>query len=109
MKEPVFINVEPTFKLENGVWVLDIDGIVLPDNIRVVEKMIVSIPPQKFAGNHKHPRSEAFIGLGEELEFAWLDAHAKIKKRSLMQGRKLFLTLTPPYLPHVIVNRSDKT
>lgn len=109
MKEPTIIPVKPTFKLENELWVLDIDSIVLPEKIHIAEKTIVSIPPQQFGGNHKHPRIEAFIGLGENLEFLWLDDKKKVHKQPLMQKGKLSLIIVPSYLPHVIVNRSQKT
>lgn len=31
------------------------------------------IPGGEFGGNHKHPRTEAFVGIGSDLELIWQD------------------------------------
>jgi len=57
----------PTLFKENGLFIINIDKI---DNIPFIvkERSIVNIPPGELGGNHKHPRWEAFIGIGQGIK-----------------------------------------
>lgn len=56
-----------TYTKENGLFVIKLKEVKdLPFIIK--EKSLVNIPPKAMGGNHKHPRWEAFVGLGEGLK-----------------------------------------
>jgi len=98
------IPITPTYKRENGLWVLDIDKIKIPFDIK--ERSVVNIPPGQIGGNHKHPRQEAFIGVGEGLELVWKQSD-KTESVKMNPGGELMLFLIPPYLEHAVVNNSE--
>jgi hypothetical protein len=55
----------PSYKKENGVLVFNEDIIPLPKILRLIHRSVAIIPPGAIGGNHKHPRVEAFFGIGE--------------------------------------------
>ena len=95
--------ITPTYKKENGLWVLNLDTIEIPFDIK--ERSVVSIPPGQIGGNHKHPRQEAFIGLGEGLELVWIQ-DGRTERTNMNPEGKLFLFFIPPYLQHAVINNS---
>lgn len=95
--------IEPKYKKENGLWVIDIDRLRLPENFQPIERSLVCIPPQQIGGNHKHPRVEAFLSFAEPLTLAWLDEQQK-KYTEVM--RELTLYVVSSNLPHAIINSS---
>jgi len=100
------ITFQPTYKKETGLWYLDIPDIPIPSDFKVVEKSIVCIPPKEQGGNHKHPRREAFVGIGEGLELAWLDENNDIHTRKMYTADHCILFIIPSFLPHVVSNNS---
>lgn len=98
--------IVPTYKRENGLWVLDLDKIKIPFDIK--ERSIVNIPPGQIGGNHKHPRREAFIGVGEGLELSW-NQDGKTERVNMNPEGELFLFLIPPYIEHAVINNSEIT
>lgn len=100
------IPIEPKYKKENGVVVVDIDKFKIPFEIK--EKSLVYIPPKEIGGNHKHPRTEAFVGIGEGLKIIWKDKNGKLIEKNMNSDRELLLFVIPADTPHVIINNSDK-
>ncbi|GAB4219940.1 MAG: hypothetical protein Fur009_8280 [Candidatus Microgenomates bacterium] len=98
------IKIDPTYKKENQLWVLNFDDIKVPFIVK--EKSIVYILPKKLGGNHFHPRQEAFIGIGEGLELHYLKENI-IKKERMNPDGKLFLFVIPANLPHAVFNNSN--
>lgn len=105
---PKKYKIKPTYKKESGVWVLDFKDLKLPDKVINKEKAMVFIPPYKFVANHKHPRTEYFMGIGNGLELFWLDDKNKRHKDLMNPDGNLFLFFIPSNLPHAVLN-NDKT
>lgn len=91
-------------KPDTDVWVLNTDDIPVPKE-KIKDQQIVHLAPQSTGGNHKHQRTEWFIGIGD-LVLVWLDENgAKIQEHMNPNGQiKLFEI--PPYLPHAVTNAS---
>lgn len=104
-QDPREFKVEPTYKKENGLYVLDIYGIEPP--FLVKERSLVCIPAGQFGGNHKHPRQEAFIGIGEELELVW-QVGAEIYRKKMNPNGEPKLFVIPPFVPHAVINHSPE-
>lgn len=97
------IPITPTYKKENGLWVLDIDNIEIPFDIK--KRLIVNIPPGQIGANHKHQRQEAFIGFGEELELVWKQDGCTKTAKMNPKG-EIILFLIPPLVEHAVINNS---
>lgn len=100
------IAIEPKYKKENGLWVLDIDSISVNLEFDVVEKSIVAIPPKQIGGNHRHPRTEAFIALNKEVRLVWLD---DTDERHELKMDELIAYIMPSEIPHAVINEFDAT
>lgn len=98
------IPVDPTYKKDSGLWNLDTDSLPLPYDFKVRERNIVYIPSGQYGGNHKHPRTEAFVGMGEHLFIVWQDDDGSIKKDKMMDGDQLYLIMVEPHTPHAVIN-----
>lgn len=94
----------PKYKRENGLAVFDLDALPLPANFTVHETSAIRIPAGQIAGNHKHPRQEAYACLDQGAELHWID-HAGKKHMAPMTNHLFFM---PPNVPHAVVNTSDK-
>jgi hypothetical protein len=99
------IPIEPKYKKENGVFVVDIDKIKIPFEVK--EKSLVYIPPKGIGGNHKHPRAEAFVGIGEELKIIWKNINGERFEKYMNKNGKLLLFVISTDTPHVIINESN--
>ena len=100
------IIIEPTYKKDNGLWALDTQK-VLPESLFVpMEQSIISLPPGQAAGNHKHVRQEALLGIGTTAFFLWQDDNGKVHKEAMNPDNTLYLFIIPPNVPHAVVNRS---
>lgn len=97
----------PTYQRDGGLWVANIDTIKLPDGFTPKEKAVVYLPPLQFGGNHKHPRTEVMVGLGD-LILAWLDENGKKQETPMNPNNKLLIFTLNPFLPHAVFNRSTK-
>jgi len=95
--------IEPVHKKENGLWIIDIDKIKIP--FKVKERSVVYIPPSQIGGNHKHPRWEAFVGVGEGMELSWKENN-QLKKGKMNPNDKTYLFIIPPFIEHVVKNNS---
>lgn len=104
--KPIFTPLNYTYKKEDSdVWVLNFTDI--PVNAeKVKDKQMVHLAPQSTGGNHKHPRTEWFIGIGD-LEFIWLDEQNKKHSKHMHPKGEIILITVPPFLPHAVRNNSD--
>lgn len=100
--------LEPTYTKKNGLWLLNVDTPNLPESFNIFERNVVFIPSGEFGGNHKHPRSEAFVGVGEDLQLIWQDDAGKRHVEKMNQGSGLQLFVVRSLTPHVVVNNGDK-
>lgn len=104
---PIITKLEYTYKKpDDDVWVLNTNDIPL-ESQRIKDTRIVHFAPQSKGGNHRHPRIEWFIGIGD-LMFVWLDEHGHKHSEHMNPNEKLLLFEVPPFLPHAVVNKSDK-
>ncbi len=101
------IPFQPTYKKENGVFVIDITSVHLPETFTVKQQSLVVIPPGEVAGNHKHPRQELFIGLSKGLEFIW-QSEKGVQHLAMRKGEQLFLIVVPAFIPHAIKNNGTE-
>lgn len=97
--------IEPAFKRENGLFIIDIDEVKLPEDFEAIERSVVYIPPKQIGGNHKHPRKEIFIGLGD-LELIWIDEDGEVHKEE-MGGKELKIFVIESMIPHTLKNNSE--
>ena len=97
---------EPHITKKSGLFIIDVDVV---DNIpyEVKEKSVVKIPPEEMGGNHKHPRWEALIGIGQGLVLIWQEDDGTKKEEKMNPDEKLYLFVIPPYIPHTVINTSD--
>jgi uncharacterized cupin superfamily protein len=79
----------------------------LPENFQIKERNVVYIPAGEFGGNHKHSRTEAFIGIGEQLFIVWLDDKGKKHEDKMMDGEQLFFFIVEPFTPHAVINKGS--
>lgn len=98
------IGFEPKYKRENGLFVIDPDAVNLPFEVK--EKSLVYIPPEAKGGNHKHPRIEAFVGIGEGLVVTWIDDEGRKHEEKMNENGNLAIFVMPANIPHVVVNTS---
>lgn len=97
----------PTYRKENGLWLLNVDTPELPvDDFTIVERNVAYIPAGEYGGNHKHPRTEAFVGIGE-LELIWQDTNGERHSElmSTAEENQLRLFIVRSMTPHVVINR----
>jgi hypothetical protein len=98
------IPIEPTYKKDNGLWNLNTLLLPLPDNFTIAERNIIYIPGGQFGGNHKHPRTEVFIGIGD-LYLIWQDAAGDNHEDKMKDDEQLYLFFVESFTPHTVVNR----
>jgi uncharacterized cupin superfamily protein len=101
------IPIDPTYRKDNGLWNLETLSLPLPENFQIKERNVVYIPAGEFGGNHKHSRTEAFIGIGEQLFIVWLDDKGKKHEDKMMDGEQLFFFIVEPFTPHAVINKGS--
>jgi hypothetical protein len=105
MKAPIIISLNFTYKKpETDVWVLNFNDIPLPQK-RIQDKQIIHLAPQSVGGNHKHPRTEWWIAIGE-LELVWQDEQQALHTEHMNPNGKILLIEMPPNIPHAVRNTS---
>ncbi|MEK9179443.1 MAG: hypothetical protein AAB893_03165 [Patescibacteria group bacterium] len=106
MQQPTFLNLKYTYKKPGTeVWVLNTDDIPL-DKALIKDNQIVHIPPKNAGGNHKHPRIEWYIGIGDLL-FVWLDEKGEKHEHLMNPNGQIILITVPPFVPHAVANISE--
>ena len=103
--KPQFLKLPYTYKKPDAdVWVLNTHDIPVDANL-IKDQQIVHLGPQSVGGNHKHPRTEWFIGIGDLL-FIWVDETGVKHEQSMNPNGEIILITVPPNLPHAVVNQS---
>jgi uncharacterized RmlC-like cupin family protein len=93
---------------EQRISFLDIDHLKKFVPIEKIKaQQIISFLPQGKGGNHKHPRTEYFIGLGKGLQLTWMDESGQKQTEQMNPKNQLILFEVPPFLPHVVINTSE--
>jgi uncharacterized RmlC-like cupin family protein len=107
--EPKITKLNYTYKKEGAdVWVLNSDDIPI-DKDKIKDQQIVHLAPQSVGGNHKHPRIEWFIAVGD-LQLIWIDELGERHKEHMHPNGQIILFEIPPFLPHAVRNLSrDKS
>lgn len=106
MNKPNITKLNFTYKRDDtDLWVLNTDDIPVDKNL-IKDQQIVHFAPKSFGGNHKHPRTEWFIGMGD-LEFIWLDENGEQYRTHMNPKGQILLIEVPPLLPHAVLNKSD--
>lgn len=105
--KPKITKLNYTYKKEDSdVWVLNKDDIPV-DLTMVKDEQIVYLAPGSIGGNHKHPRTEWFIGIGD-LYFHWLDENGVKQSEHMHPDGQILLIEVPPYLAHAVENISSE-
>ena len=99
--------IAPSYKRESGLWVLKLEDVKLPEGFDESERSIVYIPLGEVGGNHRHPRREAIIGIGD-LELVWIDENEKKHRELMNKNGKLTLFVVSAMTPHAVRNTSSK-
>ena len=108
MPSPQFTTLNYTYnKPDTDVWVLNTTDIPVEKSL-IKDEQIVHLAPKSIGGNHKHPRTEWFIGIGDLL-FVWLDDDGNRHQQAMHPNGQIILITVPPYLPHAVVNISSET
>lgn len=106
MASPEIINLNYSYKKpDTDVWVLNTDDIPLDKDL-IKDTQIVHLAPLSVGGNHKHPRTEWFIGIGD-LVFVWLNEKGEKQEQHMHPNGQIRLITVPPFLPHAVENRSQ--
>ncbi len=106
MINPIITKLNYTYKKPDmEVWVLNIDDIPL-DKGKIQDQQIVHFAPKSIGGNHKHPRTEWFIGIGD-LALLWLDEKNQLHEEHMHPNGQILLIEVPPFLPHAVINKSE--
>jgi len=102
---PIITPLNYSYKKPNeDLWVLNTDDLPI-DMEKVKDQQLIHFAPGSKGGNHKHPRTEWFVGFGELL-FVWVDEDEKKHQDEMNPNGKIFLFEVPPFLPHVVINSS---
>ena len=98
------IPVSAKYIREDGLEVFYLDRPELEGVFEVRDTSFVRIPAGVAGGNHKHPRSEAFMALADGLTLHWLDETGKSSSLDITPGS---LFVVAPGVAHAVVNHSS--
>jgi len=105
MNNPTFTPLPYTYKKsDSDVWVLNLDDVPV-DKKMIKDQQIIHLAPEAVGGNHKHPRTEWFVAMGD-LVLVWLDENGARQEKQMNPDGQLMLTEVSAFLPHAVVNRS---
>ena len=99
--------IEPNYKKANGAWALDTQNTIVSNEFSPVEQALVLLPPEQIAGNHKHVRREALLGLGKGAYFLWQGDNGELHEEQMNPEGQVYLFVIPPNVPHAVVNKSS--
>src|SRR5688572_27696319 len=97
------IPIDP-IRRDNGLWNLQTHLLPLPKGFVVKETNLITIPAGVFGGNHSHPRTEIFIGVGN-LYLEWQDSKGNHHSETMADVGQLFMYIVEPHTPHAVVNK----
>jgi uncharacterized RmlC-like cupin family protein len=98
--------VEPKYQKENGLYVIDSDDLPFPADFRIAERSIVRIPAGQVAGNHRHPRLEAYVTC-DDVTLVWVDENGERHMEAMGEASGLALFVVRSMVPHAVVNHSQ--
>lgn len=102
------IEFHPTYKTSDDLLVIDESSVPIPDKFSIKERSVVIFPSGSKGGNHKHPRKELFYSTGD-LTLIYEDRNGKKISVSMQpNGEEFKLFVIDSFLPHVVVNNTDK-
>lgn len=105
MKSPTITELKYTYKKpDTDVWVLNTDDIPV-NKALIQDQQLIHLAPGSVGGNHSHPRTEWFVGIGD-LVFVWLDKENRQQETHIHPEGCIRLVTVPPMLPHAVVNKS---
>lgn len=104
--KPYKVFIDPLYKKNNGMYVLDVTGEPFKSPYIWIEKVSMSLPPGVVAGNHSHKHSEAFLAMTPGLVLYWQDRKKKKHKMVMFGKRKHFFIIMPSNIPHAVKNNS---
>lgn len=107
MRKVEIIPIEPAYKKDNGMLVFGVAQYDAVIDFPIKERSIIHMPPQQLGGNHSHHRTEAFIALGENTEFHWIDDNEEKHVEPMNPESRLQVVIVYPGTPHAIRNNSD--
>ena len=103
-----FYPFSPDDKKDDGSWAFDLETIPFPSGFSPSMRFVAYLTPGKVGGNHRHPRTEVFLGIGEGLEFVWIDKEGKKQSKKMNTGGKLMLVMVSPFVPRAVANHCEK-
>lgn len=106
MKQVEISPVSHAYAKDNGLRVFSLEAFEAHIPFDVQQRSIVSLPPGQIGGNHSHPRAEAFIAMGEELELHWVDTEGGTHVERMNADSEFSLIVVHPHVPHAIINRA---
>lgn len=102
------ILTKPTYKRDGGLWVVNMDMLDIPNDFVIAERNVVYIPPGEYGGNHRHPRKEAMIGIGDYIILIWEDSDGVVHEETMSNKDTMLLFILHPFTPHAVVNKGNK-
>jgi hypothetical protein len=106
MPSPTITALNYTYKKpDTDVWVLNTTDIPVPFE-KIKDQQIVHLAPQSTGGNHRHPRTEWWVAIGE-LELIWQDENGEVHTEHMNPEGKILLIEMPPLVPHAVRNISN--
>jgi uncharacterized RmlC-like cupin family protein len=102
-----FARVEPRYRRPDGLYSIDLASIKPPAGFTIRDAGLFLIPAGVIGGNHRHPRQECFIGLGEGLAVIWQDEHGQTHEEPMNPDGEVRLFHMPSMLPHAVINRGS--
>lgn len=98
--------IDPTYAKDNGAWALNTQSLTVDLGFQPVEQALIWLPPGQVAGNHRHPRREALIGLGYAAFFLWQDTAGTVHREAMNPEGRIQVFTIPSNVPHAVVNES---
>lgn len=99
--------LEPTYTRNNGGWALDVQQILPQRTFTPVEQILLYMPPNSSAGNHRHSRREALVAIGAGATFLWQDDDGNIHREKMNPDGQLRLFIIGSHVPHAVQNTSS--
>lgn len=63
------------------------------------------MPSNQIAGNHKHEKQEALLGIGATV-FLWQDGNGQLHEEVMNPDDELYLFIISSGIPHAVINKS---
>lgn len=100
--------ITPEHANPDKLWSLSLDAAILPGvvDFTITERDLIYLPAGGVGGNHKHPRTEAFLGIGSGLILLWQDKAGTIHREQMDDSKGLTLFVVRSMTPHAVVNKA---